>query len=202
MRRWPFRAAGWNSARRCAKFRVIISRILPTSIASMKQAISGVAPPELGEVTVMTVWPSIAAYPLGRGLGRLYRIRAGVGLITIGKLFMAVTIPVALALFAWSLLPFVMRRYTLTNRRVIIQKGLKAVGGSYVDLDRFDSIEVKVLPGQQWYPAGDLVFLRGNVETFRLEGVPRPETFRQTCLKARMSYVGVKQATGRQLVGV
>ena len=168
----------------------------------MKQAISGVAPPELGEVTVMTVWPGIAAYPLGRSLGRLYRIRAGVGLITIGKLFMAVTIPIALALFAWSLLPFVMRRYTLTNRRVIIQKGLKAVGGSYVDLDRFDSIEVKVLPGQEWYPAGDLVFLRGNVETFRLEGVPRPETFRQTCLKARMSYVGVKQATGRQLVGV
>ena len=28
----------------------------------MKQAIAGVAPPELGEVTIMTVWPSMAAY--------------------------------------------------------------------------------------------------------------------------------------------
>ena len=35
----------------------------------MKQAIAGVAPPELGEVTIMTVWPSIGAYRLGRLVG-------------------------------------------------------------------------------------------------------------------------------------
>ena len=31
----------------------------------MKQAIAGVAPPELGEVTIMTVWPSVGGTPLG-----------------------------------------------------------------------------------------------------------------------------------------
>ena len=64
----------------------------------------------------------------------------------------------------------------------------------FVDLDRFDTIETVILPGQQWYHAGDLVFRRGGVETFRLAGVSRPESFRHTCLKARMSYVGVQKA--------
>ena len=41
----------------------------------MKQAIAGVAPPELGEVTIMTVWPSIGALGLGRWIGRMCGIR-------------------------------------------------------------------------------------------------------------------------------
>src|SRR5688572_3634756 len=100
----------------------------------MKQAISGVAPADLSEVTVMTVWPSIAAYPLGRTLGRLYENRAGVGIVTVGKIFMALTIPIALALFALSLLPGITRRYVLTNRRVAVQKGMRAIFGAHVDL--------------------------------------------------------------------
>ena len=68
-------------------------------------------------------------------------------------------------------------------------KELKAVA-----LDRFDSIETVIEPGQAWYKAGDLVFRLGKVETFRIWGVPRPETFRHTCIKAQMSFVGVQQA--------
>jgi hypothetical protein len=33
----------------------------------------------------------------------------------------------------------------------------------------------------------------GNVETFRLTGVSRPEAFRSTVLKAHQIYVGVKK---------
>jgi hypothetical protein len=63
-----------------------------------------------------------------------------------------------------------------------------------VDLDRFDNVQVEVLPGQAWYNAGDLIFKLGNVETFRLEGVSRPESFRQVILKARMAHAGVKRS--------
>ena len=66
----------------------------------------------------------------------------------------------------------------------------------YVDLDRFDAIDVAVSPGQEWYAAGDLVFRRGAIETLRLPGVSRPESFRQTCLKARQAYVAVASAQG------
>lgn len=161
----------------------------------MKQAIAGVAPPDLGEVTMMTVWPTIAANPLGRALGRMYTNRAGVGhILTVGKLMMVLTIPLALGLFALSLAPWNCRRYKLTNRRVIIQNKPRPVDERWIGLDEFDAIDVLVLPGQQWYPAGDLIFRKGKVETFRLSGVSRPETFRQTCLKAQRSFVGVRKA--------
>ena len=170
----------------------------------MKQAIAGVSPPQSGEATIMTVWPSLAATGIGRLLGRLYAIRIGVGWLTLGKLIALASIPLALPIFFWMLLPGVARRYRLTNRRVILELSRFSLSGSayrplsYVDLDRFDSIEVVVRPGQAWYPAGDLVFRNGPIETFRIEGIARPETFRQTCLKARMGYVGVSRALAGQ----
>ena len=161
----------------------------------MNQAIAGVAPAELGEVTVMTVWPSIAATALGRALGRLYLNRSGFGyMFTVGKLMMALTIPIGVGLFFWMLAPFNCRRYRLTNRRIIVQNRPRPVDERWIALDEFDSIDVVVQPGQEWYPAGDLVFRNGSVEVFRLVGVPRPETFRQTCLKSHLSYVGVRKA--------
>lgn len=144
----------------------------------------------------MTVWPTLAATSLGRTLGRLYTIPIGIGWLTLGKLIVLLSIPVMLPLFFLTLLPHTARRYRLTNRRVIIEKGVAGHAERWVELDRFDTIDVVVQPGQAWYPAGDLVFHNGQVETFRLTGVSRPETFRQTCLKARNGYVGVRQAVG------
>jgi hypothetical protein len=164
----------------------------------MKQAIAGVAPPELSEVTVMTVWPSVAGTGLGRLLGRLMAIEAGFWIVTVGRLFALAAAPLGMMLYFYLRAPGVVRRYRLTNRRVAILAGIRPEVERYVDLDRFDTIEIDVLAGQQWYHAGDLVFRRGDIETFRLQAVPRPETFRQTCLKARMSYVGVRKALALQ----
>ena len=61
-----------------------------------------------------------------------------------------------------------------------------------------DRIDIVVQPGQEWFKAGDLVFYMGNVETFRLDGVSRPEAFRQTCLKSHLSYTGVREAVRRE----
>jgi hypothetical protein len=167
----------------------------------MKQAIAGVAPPQLSEVTVMTVWPSVAATGFGRFLGRLLAIEAGFGMFRVGRLIALLALPVAPLLYMSLRLPGVVRRYRLTNRRVAVLKGIRAKVEWFVDLDRFDAIEVIVRPGQEWYRAGDLVFRKGALETFRLLGVSRPETFRQTCLKARMSYVGVRKALELQTAG-
>src|SRR3972149_1069936 len=102
----------------------------------MKQAIAGVAAPESEEVTAMVVWPSIAATPAGRLVGRLAAVGVGVGrFFTLGKLLAVAFIPLALAAFAWKLMPFVARRYRLTNRRIVIQKGLSAVDERSIGLD-------------------------------------------------------------------
>jgi hypothetical protein len=159
-----------------------------------KQPIAGVTPPATREVTVMTVFPTLGAYALGRSIGRLCSIRVGLGFFTLGKLLAPLLIPVAIPLYFFTLLPGVMTRYKLTNRRVVVQRGLQARDERWVDFDRFDTIDIEVLPGQGWYPAGDLIFRNGLIETFRLAGVSRPETFRHTCLAARRGYLG---AAGR-----
>lgn len=160
----------------------------------MKQPIAGVTAPETREVTVMTVWPTLAASGAGRMIGRLCSIQAGVGFFTLGKLLALLLIAPAIGLFALSLLPGVTKRYRLTNRRVIVQAGLRGIDERWVDFDRFDAIDIEVLPGQEWYPAGDLVFRNGQIETFRLAGVSRPETFRHTCLAARRGYLGAAES--------
>lgn len=142
--------------------------------------------------------------------------------VTIGRLLALPTIPVGLAVYAFMKVPILpaiwfkrkfpwlllylpnktCRRYRLTNRRVIIEQGL--LGGAEqrsVSLDRFNTIEIvdpekggMLEGGQDWFPAGELVFRLNGIETFRLPGVKRPETFRQTCLKAQIAYVGVQKA--------
>lgn len=174
----------------------------------MKQPIAGVAPTQFNEVTVMTVWPSLCATAPGRFWGRLYAIDVGFPVfgipLTIGRLIALASIPFMLALYFLMRLPrfpgvlIGIRNqwcwvYRLTNKRLVCENPF---GGELkaVSLDRFDSIEIVVEPGQAWFKAGDLVFKQGAVETFRIWGVPRPETFRHTCLKAQMSFVGVQQA--------
>jgi hypothetical protein len=153
---------------------------------SRPQIISGVVPPSVAEATVMTVWPSVASTGLGQALGRLYRIKGGFGPISVGRL--------ALGLYLSMRLPWAFRRYRLTNRRVAIERGVNPRVEQFVDLDRFDAIDLVVKPGQEWYAAGDLVFRRGAIETLRLPGVSRPESFRRVCLETRQAYVSVAAA--------
>jgi Bacterial PH domain len=171
-----------------------------TATASLPvQPIAGVYPVELREVTVMTVWPSVAKYPLGRALGQAYSIRwPDVYIFRLGNLLALLAIPLSLPLFFLRIAPGLGTRYRLTNRRVIVERGLSSREDKAVDLDRFDRIEVQVQPGQEWYHAGDLIFKQGAVETFRLEGVSRPDTFRATCLKSQLAHAGVQRARQRQ----
>jgi hypothetical protein len=173
---------------------------MSTATAPMPvQPIAGVVPEELREVTVMTVWPSVAKYGLGQMLGRAYAIRwPDIYIFRLGNLLALLAIPLSLVLFFLRIAPGIGTRYRLTNRRVIVERGLSGTEDKAVDLDRFESIVIEVQPGQAWYDAGDLVFRNGNVETFRLEGVSRPDAFRATCLKSQMAHTGVKRARRQQ----
>jgi hypothetical protein len=163
------------------------------------QPIAGVSPAELREVTVMTVWPSIAQSAIGRAMGQAFAIKwPDIYVFRLGNLLALLAIPVALPLFFMRIAPFVGTRYVLTNRRIVVLRGIIGKEEKFVDLDRFDSIEIDVKPGQAWYEAGDLLFKLGNVETFRLEGVSRPAAFRATCLKSQISQAGVKKALARE----
>jgi hypothetical protein len=175
----------------------------------MSTAIAGVAPATEKEVTIMTVWPSLGATAYGRWWGRRFANDVGITLfglpITVGRILALVSIPFILPVYFHMLIPripFVFwgirnsscQQYRLTNKRVIVEIAFGGGEQQSVSLDRFDAIDVDVQSGQEWYPAGDLIFRNGPIETFRLLGVPHPEAFRQTCLKARMGFVGVLKA--------
>lgn len=157
----------------------------------------------------MTVWPSIAATAYGRWWGRRFENQLGITLfgipITVGRLVALASIPFVLPIYFHMLIPRLplvflglpnqgCRRYRLTNRRVVVEQAFGGGEQQSVSLDRFDSIEIDILPGQAWYPAGDLIFRNGQIETFRLSGVPHPEAFKRTCLKAHSGFVGVQKA--------
>jgi hypothetical protein len=168
----------------------------------MNEPIAGVVPSELAEVTCKVVWPTIGATRLGRLVGRLAAVRLGYGdLFTLGKLLALATIPLSVAVFCWQLMPCVCRRYALTNRRIIIRKGLTGVDAQWINLDDFDSISIEVLPGQDWLHAGDLIFRRGEREVLRLAGVSRPEPLRQVCLRARTALLSVRNVLQQQTAG-
>ena len=147
----------------------------------------------------MFVWPSVAVYRVGRVLGQLYAIQwPGIYIFRLGHLIALVAIPIALVLYFVRVLPRIGVRYMLTNRRVVVQRGIVAADERAIGLDEFDTVEIEVLPGQQWYDAGDLVFKRDGKEVFRLSAVSRPDGFRETCRKSHASFVGVKQALQSQ----
>lgn len=140
----------------------------------------------VSETRMATRWPTIGYYPVGRRCGDFCSSTTGFSRIfTVGTLMMLVTIPVTLTIYLWQLMPFVCRRYRLTNRRVLILKGYTALEDASIGLDQFDTIDIETFPGDACLQAGDLVFRSENKEVFRLLGVSRPETFRQTCLKAK-----------------
>jgi hypothetical protein len=166
---------------------------------AMNHPIAGAAPRELDEVTSMITWPGIGAYGLGRLVGRLAGIQIGLGrFLTLGKMLALATIPLSLGTYLWKVLPFVHRRYRITDRRIVVDKGLSNVEDRWIALDQFDAIDVLVLPGQDWLRAGDVVFRRDGVEVFRLCGVLRPIAFREVCLKARTALVAVREVLQQQ----
>ena len=81
-----------------------------------RQAITGLVPPLFGEALIREAWPSVTAIPAAAGLGR-----ALMRSIVLAPLGWALLLPV----YFMKILPFIARRYTLTNRRLMVQRGLR-----------------------------------------------------------------------------
>jgi len=97
--------------------------------------IQGVSPAEVREAPVMTVWPSVAKYWLGQQLGKGFAIRwPDVYIFRLGNLLALLSIPIALKLYFFRILPYVGTRYLLTNRRVVVLRGITGVGGIAVGM--------------------------------------------------------------------
>lgn len=150
-------------------------------------AISGVS--ASSEVEIMTVYPSISAYGLGRTFGSIYEsipLRI-MGVKLSNLLFVLPTAPIAAGLY--FLQKVTGQRYRLTNRSMQIWHSLGNRKVKEVALTEINDVAIRELPGQQFYKSADLVIIggKGNEEILTLPGVPYAAIFRQTILEARDS---------------
>src|ERR1700740_784501 len=77
-----------------------------------RQAVTGLVPPQLEETTIRVVWPSVATSPRIARLGRW--IMRTIILAPLAWLMLSI-------LYFKKILPGLACRYTLTNRRLMIQ---------------------------------------------------------------------------------
>jgi hypothetical protein len=149
----------------------------------VKQAVTGVVPPELGEGLIRQVLPSVTDMP---------------GLATLSEKLMRT---IVLAPIAWLLLaipyfkkvsPVAAKRYTLTNRRLMVRTGWKEKSAQEIPLSEIEDVRLEEGSYSHFYRSGTLEIISKGQPAMRLRGVPEPESFRRAILNARMAWAPKK----------
>src|SRR5436190_16987323 len=112
-----------------------------------QQAITGVIPPDLAEARIRERWPSVARNPAIARLGQM--LTRTIILAPLAWLLMA-------GLFFSKIGPFFARRYTLTNRRLMIRKGWKGKVVQEVPLAQIDDVRLVTDGNSDFFRAGNL----------------------------------------------
>jgi uncharacterized membrane protein YdbT with pleckstrin-like domain len=166
----------------------------------------GVVAPEVVEARLAVRWPSVASVPGVAKLGSSIQQAANTlfrGTLQLPTLLAIILVlPVTILAFflaaaAWVLLmpfyfkkvlPFLMTRYTLTNRRLMIQKGWSLTPTAEVKLDELESVRVKEGSEQPFYQAADLEILSGCKVVLTLPGVPEYQSFKVNIENAYLAW--------------
>ena len=148
-----------------------------------QQVVTGLVPPQVGEALIRQEWPSVAATPAVAGLGRAVMSRPYLRVLApLTWLLMA-------PLYFVKILPFLAKRYTLTNRRLMIQRGLKPRPTHEVALADIDEVRLRTDANSAFYRAGTLEILSKGQVVLTLPGVPEPESFRHAIVNAYKAWV-------------
>ncbi len=134
--------------------------------------------------SIRETYPSVARLPGAASLGRA--LTRTVVLAPLAWLLMA-------PLYFGKLLPIFMRRYTITNRRVMIRRGWKGKPGQDVRLDAIDDVRLATDANSDFFRAANLEIISNGQVALTLHGVPEPEGFRQAILNARNAWAPSKR---------
>jgi hypothetical protein len=144
------------------------------------QVITGVVPPQLAEARIREAYPSVASAPAVANVGRM--LTGTIILAPLGWLLMS-------TVYFGKLLPVVGRRYTITNRRVMIRKGWKGTPIKEVPLADIEDVRVVTDANSDFFRAANLEILSKGQAVLTLPGVPEPEGYRQAILNACNAWV-------------
>jgi hypothetical protein len=159
------------------------SAVTPSEKKFIRQAIAGVVSPQTGEGMIRQVLPSVTDSP---------------GLATVCEKLMRT---IVLAPLAWMILalpyfkkimPITAKRYTLTNRRLMVRTGWKLKPAHEIPLADIDDVRVEEGSYSHFYRSGTLEIVSKGQTALRLRGVPEPESFRRAILNAQMAWAPKK----------
>ena len=150
-----------------------------------QQAVTGVIPPQVAEARIREAWPSVAASGTA-GLGRA--LTGTIVLAPVAWLLMS------LAYFG-KLLPFLARRYTLTNRRLMIRTGWAGTAAKEVALADIDDVRLVTDDNSEFFRAATLEIVSNGQVALTLPGVPEADSFRVAILNARNAWAPGKAKT-------
>ena len=144
-------------------------------------AVTGVVSPQTQEAMIREVWATVSG-------GVVSTARKLIGTIVLAPLGWMVLAPFWAMRFLGFMpgLSFLTTKYTLTNRRLMIRKGMKARPVQEIPLDRIGEVRTLHDGNTDFYGIAGLEVRRldGSV-AFTLPGVPEPESFRQAIIHAR-----------------
>ena len=147
---------------------------------TVAQVVTGVMPPLLGEARIREAFPSVARAPAVATLGRA--LTATIVLAPLAWLLMA-------AVYFGKLLPLIGRRYTLTNRRLMIRTVWKGVALKEVPLADLDDVRVVTDANSDFFRAANLEIVSKGQVVLTLPGVPEPEGFKHAIINACNAWV-------------
>jgi hypothetical protein len=156
------------------------------------QAVTGVTPPQVGEAIIREVWQSVAAYPGPAGLARACNrsiILAPLGWLVIAPFYFKKLLAFLPGLSGLA------TRFRLTNRRLMVCKGLRPVPEKEVPLDRIKDVKLVTDANSEFYYSGTLEVIDDAGQTaLTLPGVREPESVRQAILQAAAAWGPVLKA--------
>jgi hypothetical protein len=153
-----------------------------------RQAVSGLTPPQLGEALVRERWPSVVAVaPAVAALAE--KLTKSVVGAPLAWMLLAPLLPL-------KFLPFLCKRYTLTNRRLMIQRGLRPRPVEEVALAAIDDVRLDPNQVNHFYRCGSLEVISQGKTVLTLPGVPSPEAFRHAILNTVKAWAPEKATTG------
>jgi hypothetical protein len=159
---------------------------MPVLADVQNQAVTGVTPPQIGEAIIRDVWPSVAAHPGPAGLARAcYRtsILAPIGWLVLAPFYFMKLLAVVPGLSGFA------TRYRLTNRRLMVCKGMRPVPEKQVPLDRIKDVKLVKDSNSDFFVAGNLEIIDVNGQTvLSLPGVMEPESLRHAILQAAAAW--------------
>jgi hypothetical protein len=149
-------------------------------VEAVAQVVTGLMPPELGEARIREAFPSVASSSAIANVGRA--LTATRVLAPLAWLLMA-------PIYFGKLLPLVGRRYTLTNRRIMIRTVWKGVALKEIALSAIDDVRVVTSANSDFFRAGDLEIVSKGQVVLTLPGVPEPEGFKHAIVNSCNAWV-------------